>query len=64
MEVTSDKRWQEKICKVLWIKDKCIAIYFNVFGVSIETDRVLKDSNEVKVKYKGKIGSPDFEIKI
>jgi hypothetical protein len=65
MELTTyEKKWQDKICPILWVKDKSIAIGFNGFGISIETDRVFNDIKEIKVKYKGKIGSPDFEIKI
>jgi hypothetical protein len=59
-----ENKWLDKTCPILWIRNNTVALDFDGFGISIETDKAIKDTKEIKVKYKGKIGNPDFEIKI
>ena len=64
MEQIIDKKYQEKICKIVWIKGNIVAFDFDGFGISAYITKDLANSKEIRVKYKGKIGSPDFEFKI
>lgn len=65
-----DKKYEEQMCKVLWVKPNSFAFSFvsnnEEYGISVHTENnslldIEKISNYVKVQYAGQIGSPDFK---
>lgn len=57
--------YKEKECRVLrFNKDKTIDIVFDKYGVKLRTAMDNYDAKTITVKYKGKIGTKDFEIKL
>ena len=62
----NNKGWQTKKCKVLTYSkvSKTLGVLFDHYGVEIHNVTDFEGGSEVVVKYKGKIGKPDFEISL
>ena len=65
-QVKKKSAYKEKECKVLRFnkKEKTIDIMFDKYGVKLRTAMDNYDAKTITVKYKGKIGTKDFEIKL
>jgi hypothetical protein len=56
--------WKDKACKIVWVKNDQVAFDFDGFGISTQTDKNFADATEIKIKYRNRIGTPEFEFKI
>lgn len=65
-QVKKKNTYKEKECQVLRFnkKDKTIDIMFDKYGVKLQTSMDGYNNETITVKYKGKIGTKDFEIKL
>lgn len=65
-QVKKKSTYKEKECQVLRFnkKDKTIDIMFDKYGVKLRTNMNNYDAKTITVKYKGTIGTKDFEIKL
>ena len=61
-----NKDWQTKKCKVLTYSkiSKTLGILFDGYGVEIHGVTDYEGCSDIVVKYKGKIGTPDFEVRL
>ncbi len=60
------KGWQTKKCKVLTYSKvtKTLGVLFDHYGVEIHNVEDFEGGSEVVVKYRSKIGKPDFEVSL
>lgn len=64
-QVKKKSTYKERECRVLrFNKDKTIDIMFDKYGVKLRTTMDNYDAKTITVKYKGTIGTKDFEIKL
>jgi hypothetical protein len=52
---------KEEVCKILWVRPNRFAFSFKGYGI-IRNDKIDLGKKNIKVKYKGEIGKPNFKI--
>lgn len=64
MKQEYESKWLEKICPIIWFRNAEVAFGFDGYGISTKTDRDFSKYKELVIKYRGILGTVEFEYKI